>query len=108
VIQQGPEQNYTTALYIQPVGADPKFEETLKAEFTKVESKYPGIELKVAKNGWEVVVPQQYREGHEAHFARVMSKFLEYLKDKNMPEWEVPNMLTKYHTTTEALKAASK
>jgi hypothetical protein len=36
-----------------------------------------------------------------------MEKFLEYLKNKNMPAWEVPNMLTKYYTTTKALEVAS-
>ncbi|MDH4092336.1 MAG: oxidoreductase, partial [Cyclobacteriaceae bacterium] len=45
---------------------------------------------------------------HEAHFTRVTEKFLEYLKNKNMPDWEVPNMLAKYYTTTKALELALK
>ncbi|HWA33206.1 MAG TPA: putative oxidoreductase C-terminal domain-containing protein, partial [Cyclobacteriaceae bacterium] len=108
VIQQGPEQNYVTALYIQPVGNDPGFEKTLLEEFKKLESKYPGISLQAARQGWEVIVPQQYRESHEAHFSRVAAKFLEYLKNRNMPEWEVPNMIAKYYTTTKALEVALK
>jgi hypothetical protein len=36
----------------------------------------------------------------------VTNNFLEYLKNKNMPAWEVPNMLTKYYTTTRALEVA--
>jgi predicted dehydrogenase len=108
VIQQGPEQNYITALYLQPVGNDPGFEKTLMEQFKKVESKYPGISLQSARQGWEVVIPQQYREGHEAHFSRVAAKFLEYLKNRNMPEWEVPNMIAKYYTTTKALEVATK
>jgi hypothetical protein len=35
-----------------------------------------------------------------------MTKYLEYLKEGNMPEWEVPGMITKYFTTTSALKKA--
>jgi hypothetical protein len=53
-----------------------------------------------------VIVPEKYKEGHEAHFARVMEKFLEYLKKGNMPGWEVPNMISKYYTTTSALEMA--
>jgi hypothetical protein len=50
------------------------------------------------------VIPASYREGHEAHFARVTEKYLGYLKTGKLPEWEVPNMIAKYYTTTEALK----
>lgn len=52
-------------------------------------------------------MPERLIEGHEAHFASVMEKFLDYLKNKNMPAWEVPNMLAKYYTTTKALELAA-
>jgi hypothetical protein len=64
------------------------------------------VDVKKMDKGWEVTVPEKYKEGHEAHFTRVTEKFLEYLKNKNMPEWEVPNMLAKYYTTTKALELA--
>jgi hypothetical protein len=66
------------------------------------------VELKSTKGGWEVIVPEKYKEGHEAHFGRVMEKFLEYLKDGNMPSWEVPNMISKYYTTTQGLEVSLK
>ncbi len=53
-----------------------------------------------------MVIPEKYKEGHEAHFARVTEKFLDYLKNGNMPDWEVPNMLAKYYTTTKGLELA--
>jgi hypothetical protein len=43
---------------------------------------------------------------HEEHFGQVTTKFLEYLKAGKLPEWEVPGMITKYFTTTSALKLA--
>jgi hypothetical protein len=43
---------------------------------------------------------------HEEHFGQVTSRFLEYLKDGKLPDWEVPDMITKYYTTTSALKMA--
>jgi hypothetical protein len=36
----------------------------------------------------------------------VTKKFLQYLVDGKLPDWEVPGMITKYYTTTEALKMA--
>jgi hypothetical protein len=37
-----------------------------------------------------------------------MENFIDYLKNKSMPAWEVPNMLAKYYTTTKALETALK
>ncbi|MBO9683059.1 MAG: oxidoreductase, partial [Flavisolibacter sp.] len=104
VIKQGAEENYQPTLYIEPIdkNADPS------EAFQKVQAKYPGVELKKSANGWQVVIPAKYKEGHEEHFARVTEKFLEYIKNNNMPAWEVPNMLTKYFITTRALQIASK
>lgn len=108
IIRQGAEQNFKPALYIEPVGDQPDYEKILTANLGKVQATFPGIELSKTSAGWEVIVPDRYKEGHEAHFARVMERFLEYLTNKNMPEWEVPNMIAKYYTTTAALELAKR
>lgn len=108
IIRQGAEQNYKPTLYIEPIVTNASYENTLLEQVKAVQAKYPGIELKKNNKGWEVIVPEKYKEGHEAHFARVTEKFLEYLKNKNMPAWEVPNMIAKYYTTTQALELAKK
>ena len=51
-------------------------------------------------------MPASYHIGHEAHFGQVAAGFLAYLKAGAMPDWEVPNMLAKYFTTTRALELA--
>ena len=106
IIRQGAEQKYKPTLYIEPIGNNVSYETTLNNQLKTIQVKYPGIELKKLAKGWEVIIPEKYKEGHEAHFARVTEKFLEYLKSKNMPAWEVPNMLAKYYTTTKALEMA--
>lgn len=106
IIRQGAEQKYKPTLYIEPIGNNVSYETTLNNQLKTIQVKYPGIELKKLAKGWEVIIPEKYKEGHEAHFARVTEKFLEYLKNKNMPAWEVPNMLAKYYTTTKALEMA--
>ncbi len=108
IIKQGAEQQYKPTLYIQPIAADGSFERVLIEQLKQIQSKYPGIELKKLDKDWEVIIPESYKEGHEAHFGRVMQRFLEYLQNKNMPEWEVSNMLAKYYTTTQALELAKK
>lgn len=106
IIQQGAEQQYKPTLYIQPVANDESFGKALEEKVKGIQAIFPGVELKKVEKGWEVVIPEKYREGHEAHFGRVMEKFLEYLRNGNIPDWEVPNMLAKYYTTTQALELA--
>ena len=108
VIRQGAEQSYKPALYIEPVQAGAQIENVLTARLKDVQAKYPGVMLKRSTNGWEVVIPEKYKEGHEAHFARVTEKFLQFLRNGSMPAWEVPNMIAKYYTTTSALELAKK
>jgi hypothetical protein len=60
----------------------------------------------VSSSAIKINVPQKYRVSHEEHFGQVTSKFLEYIKAGKLPEWEVPGMITKYYTTTSALKLA--
>lgn len=109
IIRQGIEQQYSPVLYIEiPESVDlEKATADLVKNFPNVEQKYPGIALKqVSDRVWEVQVPKEYHNGHEAHFGQVTEKFLQYLKDKKLPDWEVPNMIAKYYTTTQALKLA--
>ena len=109
IIRQGAEQQYKPALYIEPVNVnDSQYGKQLNAKLQTIQKKYPGIELKKVNKGWEVIVPEKYKEGHEAHFAKVTEKFLEYLKNGNLPQWEVPNMIAKYYTTTQGLEVARK
>jgi predicted dehydrogenase len=106
VIRQGREQQFKPKLYVEPkAGLD---EVAFRKAFTALEKRFPGISLAPDDKGWEVLIPASYHEGHEAHFARVTEKYLEFLKTGRMPKWEVPNMIAKYYTTTEALRLSAK
>lgn len=102
VIRQGAEQNYLTTLYVEPVGETPEgYEETLtRAVKEQLAARYPGLDLKPSENGWQIIIPDEYKVGHEAHFAQVTEKFLDYLAAGELPVWEVPNMIAKYYVTT--------
>lgn len=107
IIRQGKEQNFKPVLYIEQVGKDAAYEAALTEKFKAVEANYPGIALKKVAKGWEITVPAKYDTGHESHFAQVANKYMDFLKEGKLPEWEVPNMIAKYFTTTQALKMAS-
>lgn len=108
VIRQGAEQQYKPTLYIEPIAPGAAYETDLINALKTLQQKYPGVDLKKSANGWEVIIPDNYKEGHEAHFGRVTENFLTYLKAGKLPAWEVPNMITKYYTTTQALELAKK
>ncbi|MGC4232661.1 MAG: putative oxidoreductase C-terminal domain-containing protein [Niabella sp.] len=109
VIRQGKEQNYKPVLYIEPVKKDDaSFEKDLTDALASIQAKYPGVEIKKSGAGWQAVVPEKYNTGHEAHFAQVTESYLKYLGEGKLPDWEVPNMITKYYITTSALDLAKK
>ena len=107
IIRQGKEENYRPVLYVKLIGsAESDLEKAVKET---LQAKYPGIELQKMPSGeYQVMVPDSYHNGHEAHFAQVTERFLEYYQDGKMPAWEVPNMIAKYYTTILAREFAMK
>ena len=107
IIRQGAEQKYKPELYIEAKnGAGAEYSDNIEKTITKLADKYPGISLERTGKTWHVIVPSSYKVGHEAHFGQVTEKYLQYLIDGKLPQWEIPNMITKYYLTTEALKLA--
>jgi len=107
VIKQGTEEKFKPTLYVENInGATVKdFSETLKNALASLP--YAGLTVEPAgKNSLKVNIPDEYRISHEEHFGQVTEKFLEYMEAGKLPDWEVPGMITKYFTTTSALKKA--
>lgn len=107
IIRQGKNEGYIPTLYVDLLGNSSASLES--AVLSTLQTKFPGIGLERLENGeFLVKVPESYHVGHEAHFGQVTEKFLEYFENGSMPDWEVPNMLVKYYTTTKALELARK
>ncbi len=106
-IRQTANEKFLPTLYVENIkGVSPN---EFKVNLEKTLSILPYDSLVVeqaGKGALKINIPKKYRVSHEEHFAQVTAKFLEYLKEGNMPEWEVPGMITKYYTTTSALKKA--
>lgn len=109
IIRQGAEQNYQPTLYVKATGNAADLKANLDTAIAALAQKYPGIAVAAApeKDGsWKIEIPASYSVGHEAHFGQVTERYLQYLIDGKLPDWEVPNMIAKYYTTTEALRIA--
>ncbi len=105
-IKQGKEQRYRPRLYVEPKAHVPStdLETALGKIVERLRTQWPGLDLRRNGEVWEILVPDKYQVGHEAHFAQVTEKYLQFLSERKMPDWEVPNMLAKYYTTTEAYR----
>ena len=106
-VVQDKSTGYSPELYIHPVVTDVEFNKALNLLIEKWRRIYPEISLSKENGKIHVVVPQAYREAHEAHFAKVAERFFSYLVDGKMPDWEIPNMMAKYYITTTAFKIAN-
>jgi predicted dehydrogenase len=108
VIRQGAAEAWQPVLYIEPVTATGAADvaSALADALRQVRATYPGIDVERMGDRWQVIVPASYHVGHEAHFGEVAAEFLACVENGALPDWEVPGMITKYHTTTRALAIA--
>jgi predicted dehydrogenase len=104
IIRQGKEENYKATLYVEnnSKASDEEFLRTLKIAVEGLQSSYPGVAIVQEGAVIKIDIPEKYKAGHEAHFTQVTEKYLKYLKAGKLPDWEVPNMIAKYYTTTKA------
>jgi hypothetical protein len=104
VIRQDEPQGYKATLYVEPVkdANEQDFLSNLEAALENLPAEYAGLTAKPSEFGWEIQIPDSYREGHEEHFSRVTRLYLHYLEDGKLPAWERTNLLTKYYITTQA------
>jgi predicted dehydrogenase len=104
-IRQGKEENYQPELYVFPHGTGAR--QALERKIAALASQYPGIAMEDQGVRLRVSIPDQYRLGHEAHFAQVTKQFFEYLRHPDtFPAWENPNMLAKYYVSTKGVELA--
>ena len=110
-IIQNKKNGFVKELYIQkkPNIDSHLFETQLQKTIKQLQETYPFLSVKNEGNGAYLIdIPQEYRLSHEDHFNKVAKAFLHYIRNKDMPEWENENTLTKYYITTTAVEMAKK
>lgn len=98
-LRQGEAQNYRPEVYVIPSSS------ALRSKIQALQARWPGLDMAETSGEARIVIPNHFREGHEAHFAQVTRRFFEYLRDpSSIPAWETPNMLAKYYVTTRGVE----
>jgi predicted dehydrogenase len=76
--------------------------ETLERRVAELQTRWPGLAIERSGDEFRLGIPEQYRVGHEAHFAQVTNAFSKYVKSPDsMPGWETPGMMAKYFVSTK-------
>ncbi|NMH89745.1 oxidoreductase [Flavivirga sp. Y03] len=103
IIRQGSDENYKATLYVESNLGSSYGEMLKEAVINKIGSQFRGVSAeKVNDTLWKINIPDKFKIGHEAHFAQVTENYLKYLLEGALPEWEKPNMISKYYTTIKA------
>jgi len=105
-IKQGKEENYKPTLYLLPLKESKAYDTALTKAIEKINAQYKDVSIEKSGKAWKLIIPESFKVGHEAHFAQVMQRYLQYLKAGQMPAWETPGMIAKYFTATKALEIA--
>ena len=110
-VRQGKAENFKPEVFVVPNRPEdkPKLAAALKAKLAALAGEWPGLGMEDRGAEFHVTIPEKFRIGHEAHFAILTGKFLEYAKTPAAtPDWETPYMLAKYYVTTQGVALARK
>ena len=109
--RQSQAEQFRPELFVIPNSAADRtgVRHALERKREALQQSFPGVALEEQAGGFHIVVPDALRTGHEAHFALVCRRFLDYVRDPDsLPAWEKPNMLAKYYVTTKGIELARK
>jgi predicted dehydrogenase len=106
-IRQGSAEKFTPEVYVVPAnGMREKVASALHRRVAALQSRWPGLAVADAGSAFHIVIPSQFRVGHEAHFGQVATRFFQYVNSPpSLPKWENPAMLAKYYVSTTGTEA---
>jgi predicted dehydrogenase len=108
-VRQGKAENFRPEVFVVPNRAEEKaaIAAALAAKLKRMAGEWAGLGVVDRGGELQVTIPDKFRIGHEAHFAILTAKFLNYAKHpETMPAWEAPYMLAKYFVTTQGVAMA--
>ncbi len=110
-VRQTQADRFLPELYVVPAAAavKPQVLAGVKAKIAALQPLYPGLGVEDRGTEIHVTIPENLRNGHEAHFAQVTVSLLKYLRQRRtLPAWERPNMAAKYYVTTTGTELSRK
>ncbi len=109
-IRQGAAEKFIPELYIVPAatqGID--IFAAVDRAVIALQRQWPGLAEARSEHEIHVVIPENFRVGHETHFAQVANHFRDYVQSpKSMPAWERSYMLAKYYVSTKGVEQGHK
>ncbi|MFC3881485.1 putative oxidoreductase C-terminal domain-containing protein [Algoriphagus namhaensis] len=104
-IMQGEAEGYVPQLFVELLDNQAEaLENLIETEF---QDDFPGLGFEIVNSKtYKLVIPESYRNGHEAQFGQVTDQFLEYFSKGQLPQWEKDFIRVKYYTTTLASEMA--
>jgi len=101
-IRQGAAEHHRPEVYLAPTGATfAELRAAVQARVAQLQTRWPGLSVMEGKDDLRLAIPEEFRVGHEAHFAQVANRFFECVAaPERLPAWERPNMIAKYTVTT--------
>jgi hypothetical protein len=110
-LRQGAAENHRPELYIVPSSAAWREEvfAAARRRIAQLQSRWRGLDAIESGGELRLAVPEEFRVGHEAHFAQVANRFFKYVHTAGaMPHWERPCMMAKYFVSTKGVDAGRK
>ncbi|MCZ7635861.1 MAG: hypothetical protein M5U12_07330 [Verrucomicrobia bacterium] len=102
-VRQDPEDQYRREVYVVPneTADAAALHAAVQRRLAALSVEISGLAVERQTSRLRVVIPERLRLGHEEHFAHVVQRFLEYVRNPRLlPAWEKPNLLAKYRITT--------
>jgi len=110
-IRQGKEEGHVPEVLVIPNDPAGRAEvaRALEMAVGRLRVTCPGLAVEDRGPCLRLAIPPEYRVGHEAHFALLTQRFLEYAgRPGSLPSREGANMLAKYRVTTRGVELARK
>jgi predicted dehydrogenase len=99
-IRQGAAQKYVPELYVVPAHAETAA--AVERRVAALQARWPGVAAEPSGADLHIAIPPKYRVGHEAHFAQVTNRFVDFINaPDSMPAWEDAFMMAKYYVSTK-------
>ena len=108
-VRQGKDEGFVPQVFVVPNDAGRKAEvlAAVGRRLASLAGEFPGLAAEDLGDRIGIAIPAALRTGHEAHFALLVRRFIEYVRQPaSLPSWEAAHMRAKYFVTTEGVAAA--
>lgn len=107
-VRQGKEEKFRPEVYVVPrPEVKAQVAAAVKQRLAAMAGEWPGLGVEEQGERLHITIPDRHRIGHEAHFALLVGRFLQYVRNpRAIPGWETPAMVSKYYVTTKGVALA--